>query len=55
MILCALKYREFFCRKPEVAAEGSLDVRARRGVAALLAEQGWCEEDRHGRVDRPDR
>jgi amino acid transporter len=25
MILCALKFREFFSRKPEVAAEGSLD------------------------------
>ena len=26
MVLCALKYREFFRRKPEVAADGALDV-----------------------------
>jgi len=26
MVLCSLKYREFFGRKPELAAEGSLDV-----------------------------
>jgi amino acid transporter len=26
MVLCSLKYREFFRRKPELAAEGALDV-----------------------------
>ncbi len=26
MILCAVKFREFFSRKPEVAADGALDA-----------------------------
>jgi len=26
MILCSLKYREFFRRKPELAADGALDA-----------------------------